>query len=77
MNNIIHYYRVTHSNHCMTYKCIYTQMLCINIVLFTLYISGKYPSSGVITNRTYITAQMFFTSLLYKGVDNQDKWHLI
>jgi hypothetical protein len=66
---IMHYYRVKHSNHYMRYKYIYNQMLCINIILFTLHVSGTIPIIRVIMNHTYITAEKFYTSPLYKGVD--------
>jgi hypothetical protein len=55
-----------------TLRCYVSTLYCL-LYMFQV----KYPSSGVTMNHTYITAKSAYTSPLYKGVDNEDKWHLI
>jgi hypothetical protein len=38
---------------------IYTQVSDVSNMLFTVHVSGEYPSSGVTMNRTHVTAKTF------------------
>jgi uncharacterized membrane protein len=62
----------------MRYKCIYTQMLCISIVLFALYVSGKLPFirshhepyihhklTCFILSVIYLDYQLLYTRVMY------------